>query len=405
MAGSAPLPSAAGSATEPPVNRLPALAALLALAGGALWLGDTVSGRQAVLYLLGGALGIALYHAAFGFTHAFRVFLTDGRGAGIRAQMVMLAVACALFFPALGHGSLFGQSVGGIIFPVGTAVVAGAFMFGIGMQIAGGCASGTLYTVGGGSTAMLVTLAFFIVGSTVGAPHLPWWNSLPRFESVWLIGELGWLPALAVNLAVFGAVYALTVWLEKRRHGTLQHELNSSAVADGPLWRRMLRGRWPLLWGAVALAVLNFATLAVAGRPWGITNAFTLWGSKVAMNWNEDILFWDYWADAAQATALESSIFTDITTVMNFGLIAGALLAAALAGRFAPTLRLPWRILAASIIGGLLLGYGARISTGCNISAYFGGVASGSLHGWVWLPAALAGNWVGLRLRPWFRPA
>jgi uncharacterized membrane protein YedE/YeeE len=30
-------------------------------------------------------------------------------------------------------------------------MVFGAFLFGIGMQLAGGCASGTLFTVGGGA--------------------------------------------------------------------------------------------------------------------------------------------------------------------------------------------------------------------------------------------------------------
>ena len=60
------------------------------------------------------------------------------------------------------------------------------------------------------------------------------------------------------------------------------------------------------------------------------------------------------------------------------------------------------RSLVAAVIGGLLLGYGARIAYGCNIGAYFSGIASGSLHGWLWLVAAFAGNIVGTRLRPWF---
>jgi uncharacterized membrane protein YedE/YeeE len=62
--------------------------------------------------------------------------------------------------------------------------------------------------------------------------------------------------------------------------------------------------------------------------------------------------------------------------------------------------RVPARSLAAAIVGGLLLGYGARLAYGCNIGAYFSGIASGSLHGWVWLVAAFAGNAVGVRLRP-----
>jgi uncharacterized membrane protein YedE/YeeE len=56
----------------------------------------------------------------------------------------------------------------------------------------------------------------------------------------------------------------------------------------------------------------------------------------------------------------------------------------------------------AAVIGGLLLGYGSRLAYGCNIGAYFSGIASGSLHGWVWLVAAFIGNSVGVRLRPWF---
>ena len=53
----------------------------------------------------------------------------------------------------------------------------------------------------------------------------------------------------------------------------------------------------------------------------------------------------------------------------------------------------------AAVVGGPLLGYGARIAYGCNIGAFFGGVASGSLHGWLWLVAAFIGNIAGTRLR------
>ncbi|HBM27478.1 MAG TPA: hypothetical protein DDZ92_01035, partial [Halomonas sp.] len=38
----------------------------------------------------------------------------------------------------------------------------------------------------------------------------------------------------------------------------------------------------------------------------------------------------------------------------------------------------------------------------CNIGAYFSGIASGSLHGWVWMVAAFAGNMAGVKLRPFF---
>jgi uncharacterized membrane protein YedE/YeeE len=111
---------------------------------------------------------------------------------------------------------------------------------------------------------------------------------------------------------------------------------------------------------------------------------------------------WPYWSTPAQASALKASVVTDVTTVMDIGIVLGALAAAAAAGRFAPTWRIPPRSLAAAILGGLLLGYGARIAYGCNIGAYFSGIASGSVHGWVWMLAAFGGNALGARLRPAF---
>jgi uncharacterized membrane protein YedE/YeeE len=62
----------------------------------------------------------------------------------------------------------------------------------------------------------------------------------------------------------------------------------------------------------------------------------------------------------------------------------------------------PKQSLLAAGIGGLLMGWGARLGFGCNIGAFVGGVASGSLHGWIWFLAALPGCLIGIRLRPLF---
>ena len=68
---------------------------------------------------------------------------------------------------------------------------------------------------------------------------------------------------------------------------------------------------------------------------------------------------------------------------MNFGIVAGALLAAGLAGRFAPVFRIAPGPALAAALGGTLMGYGARLAFGCNVGAFFSGIASGSLHGWL----------------------
>lgn len=366
-------------------------AALLGLVAAWLWADQGSAG--AVLWLLGAALGLSLFHASFGFTAAFQQFLSLGRGAGLRAQMVMLAVTCLLFLPAIAAGSVLGQPVRGFVFPVGLALLLGAFLFGIGMQLGGGCASGTLYSAGGGAARMWLTLAAFIAGATLATWQYELWQGWPALAPVSLPDRLGSWPALLLSLGIFGLVFLGSALWERARRG----DVEPLAIGGGD-W---LRGPWPLLWGALALALLNFATLATAGRPWAITAAFPLWGSKLidAVGW-DDPAFWTFWEDPTRTEALLRPLHRDRITIMDIGLMGGAALAASLAGRGTA-----WRLprpgeIAGSLVGGLLLGIGAMLATGCNISAYVGGVASGSLHGWAWILPALAGNWVGLRLRP-----
>jgi len=275
-------------------------------------------------------------------------------------------------------------------------VAAGAFIFGLGMQLGGGCASGTLFSVGGGSTRMLITLFFFIIGSVVGTAHMGWWTAQPAYPATSIVTTMGPWPALAASLALFAVIASITVFAERKRHGRLIDEAKTSR---GPAW---LAGPWPLAAGAIGLAVVNIATLTIGGRPWGVTSAFALWGAKWFGAIGIDVASWPYWAAPAQAAALKSSVLMDVTSVMDFGIILGALLAAILAGRFAPVWTISGRSIAAAVIGGLLLGYGARIAYGCNIGAYFSGIASGSLHGWLWLVAAFIGNIAGTSLRPMF---
>jgi uncharacterized protein len=388
--------SVATRAQRPTIHAGALGVASLAFLAGLVYLDTTVSSRQAGLWIVGGLLGLVLYHASFGFTAAWRQFIADRRGAGLRAQMVMLALGVLLFFPALSAGTLFGHPVTGNISPAGTSVFVGAFIFGIGMQLGGGCASGTLFAIGGGNTRMIVTLFFFVVGSLIGTAHLGWWAALPALKPFSLVKSFGVGPAIVINLVLFAAIAWLSVVAEKRRHGALASG-PASARDGGPPW---LVGPWPMWVGAIALAILNFATLALAGRPWGITSAFALWGAKGAAALGIDVASWPYWQH--QAKALAAPLSFDVTTIMDVGIMIGALAASALAGRFQPGWRVPPRSLAAAVFGGLLLGYGARLSFGCNIGAYFSGIVSGSLHGWLWAVAAFFGNVAGTRLRPVF---
>lgn len=354
---------------------------------------------EAALLLLGLGLGFALFHARFGFTSAWRQLVAVGQGKALRAHTVLLAATAILFAPFLAAGvSPTGVQVAGYVAPVGVGVVVGATIFGIGMQIGGACASGTLYAVGSGQSAILLTLAGFVVGATVGAAHLGWWEATPSLGPISLADAFGGtLGGLVVTLAALGVIAAVTLVVAHRKNPP---PLGPVATATG--LARVIRGAWPLWVGALALAVLNLGVLLVSGSPWGITTAFALWGSKAAGAVGlADPASWNFWA-GPRAEVLAGSVLAESTSLTNFGIMVGALVASALAGAFTLHRRIPGRLALGAVVGGLLMGYGARLAYGCNIGAYLGGIASLSLHGWIWGIMALLGTWIGLRARPFF---
>lgn len=376
--------AASARLSTPPVQGL----ALAFAAAGALVLLSLAyrigNPRLALAAVIGLFAGVALYHASFGFTSAWRRFLFERRGAGLRAQIILILLTCAVSFPLVASGQFFGEPVAGSVAPFGYAAALGAFLFGVGMQFGGSCASGTLFTAGGGNTRMLATLAGFIAGSVLATAHLPMWWSLPALPAYSLVDSYGAAIAFAVTALGLGGLFLYSRQRELRHFGSLEQP---------PEKVHLWRGPWPKSWGCIALAFVGIATLLVLSRPWGITGAFTLWGAKLSQATGLPIEAWPYWQN--RLGWLNRSVFADATSVMNFGIVVGAFAAAAAGGRFAPTFRIPMGQLLLSVCGGLLMGYGARLAYGCNIGAYLGGVISGSLHGWGWLVFGFLGSWLG----------
>ncbi|HYT40356.1 MAG TPA: YeeE/YedE family protein [Acidimicrobiia bacterium] len=345
------------------------------------------------LYVIGVGFGVVLFHSRFGFTSAWRQLVTVGQGRAVRAHMLMLAVACVLFAPLLAAGRGSGN-----VYPIGAGLVVGAVLFGVGMQLGGSCASGTLFAVGSGQTVIVFTLVGFVMGSVVGAWHYAFWiGHLPGRGVSLADSRLGYPGALAVSLLVMAAIVGITLRCERRRRPPI---ISPPPVVSGAA--RAVRGSWPLWVGAILLAALNALTLAVSHKPWGITSAFALWGSKALHGFGVNVGHWAYWSTPEHAKTLARPILADRTSVMDLGIIAGALAASAAGGVFVLHRRIPARTALAATVGGLFMGYGARLANGCNIGAYFSGVASFSLAGWAWGALAMVGTVAGVSLRPIF---
>jgi len=243
------------------------LTGLAILTAGAVLLGSD-GWRYAALLVIGGLLGMSLYHAAFGFTSAYRNAIVRRDISGITAQLIMIGLAMVMFAPFLASGEAFGRHVSGAVAPAGVRVALGSFVFGLGMQLGSGCGSGTLYTVGGGSTRMIVTLIAFCTGAFLGSLDSLQLPALPSLGAVSFGKALGWPLAIILQTALLAAVWlAFRQWAGTRPQKPIWGEgLNVQTLIHGP---------WPLLFSAGMLAVLNLLTLFVAGHPWTVTWAFT----------------------------------------------------------------------------------------------------------------------------------
>jgi uncharacterized membrane protein YedE/YeeE len=335
--------------------------------------------RSAALIAAGFGLGVAFLKTEFSFTASWRRFLVRGEAGGLLAALLLIAIAALVIVPV----AAIVRGFGGAIAPLGPSLVIGAFVFGIGMQLANGCGSGTLYTAGGGSGRMLIALAAFIVGSVIGSLQLPAFLALGGVDPILASDYLGPWGGLAATLASIAVAAVIIVVIARRR---------GAGIAP----------RRSLVIGALAIGALAIATFAAGGHPWSVTFGFTLWGAKLASLMGFDLSSAPFWQWAGPKRALADSVLTDTSSLTDLGMILGAMAAAAAGKPFARAGWPPLPSLAAAAIGGLLMGWGARLGFGCNIGAFVGGVASGSLHGWVWFAAALGGCTVGIRLRPFF---
>ncbi|GAA1189755.1 YeeE/YedE family protein [Streptomyces hebeiensis] len=383
----------------PPVRRVPlVVSALLAVAlTGYVW--SAHGAKPGVLLLLGLGLGVALFHSRFGFTSAWRQLVAVGNGTGLRAHALLLGATATLFALVIGTGTgLFGSVPAPSAGTLGVGLLVGSFLFAVGMQLGGACASGTLFAVGSGQSSIVLTLGGFIAGATLAAWQFDLWKDLPALEPVVMSDHIGWFGSWAVTIAVLAVIVLVSRRVQARRNPPPTGPVPSARGAAA----RALRGSWPLAAGALALAVLGAGVLLVSGGAWGVTSAFSLWGAELVRALGGHPETWTFWQQPGNATMLSGPVLADKNSLTDIGIMIGAAVAAALGGTWTLHRGVPWRTAVAAVLGGVLMGIGARLAGGCNIGAYLAGIASGSLHGWIWGAVAIVGTWAGLKLRPLF---
>ncbi|WP_373331660.1 YeeE/YedE family protein [Thiopseudomonas alkaliphila] len=340
-----------------------------------------VSIRQSLLFIVGIGLGLALAGARFGFTTGWRNLIEQRDASGVLAQLVLLAIAAGISMPLLAK---FPTELSAALGPPSISLLIGALVFGAAMQIADGCGSGTLYKAGLGIPLNMAILPVFALGSFLGSAHLGWWLELGHLQPVGLVTELGASKALLVTYIGL-LVLGLAAWAWSKTAGPTRQLFNKT-----------------LLVGAVVIALLAVLNLLIAGQPWGVVYGFGLWAAKIAQATQLfDPTLNTFWSQPVNAAALEQSIFLDLTSITNLGILAGALwVFSRRSGQASQRLTAKqWMV---GIIAGFLLGYSSRLAFGCNVGAMVSGISTGSLHGWIWVAMAFIGSLFGVRIRRYF---
>jgi len=253
---------------------------------------NNIGERHLYVFLIGIGLGISLYHASFGFTGGWRNFIEKKDSRFLRSQLIMLGFAVIVFSMFINSKSFIydGKMIGAIA-PVGISVIVGSFIFGLAMQLGGGCGSGTLFTAGSGNLKMMITLAFFILGSLIGSYHFDFWIKLPSLGSISLLDYFSKIQTILIQLILLFTIYFVISKLDFDKNQKINHrDIVTSASSFN-----FAKGPWPLILGSISLVFFSFFMMHVAGHPLSVTFAFGLWGAKIANFIGINVESWSYW--------------------------------------------------------------------------------------------------------------
>lgn len=268
------------------------------------------------------------------------------------------------------------------------AMIFGGFIFGIGMVLAAGCASGTTYRVGEGMMGSFVALLGLMIGGLVtsGGALIDLKYYLQPTEGAFkaiTTTDLGVDPGdllregnANLTLAnVFGldpwifvviiAIILLAILIWKRGGEETKTEGTTYEKIFKMGWNWWLTGIAIGIVGIIAFIAFKEYALGISGGWFSFLNAL-ITGDPDKLNW---------------------------FTFLVIGVVMGATIAAGIAGEF--KLRAPnARRLLQQFIGGLIMGIGAVIGTACNIGHILSGVpqlALSSILGGIFI---VLGCWV-----------
>ena len=368
---------------------------------------------EAVFWLVGIGFGITVQRSRFCFTSAFRDFFLLGQTRMIKGILVGLAVCTVGFVMVMSTVSPnpgFGAPPSDAnVLPVGLSTLVAGTLFGVGMVLAGGCVSGSLYRMGEGYIGSWLAIAGVMVGLFFLNNSWNWWwdNLISSEAQIWMPAEISYTGAIIVTTLIMAALLYLAVWRERKANaGFVMPEIKRKSEESTPTSaaseltgyvKNTFRKEWSPIVGGVALGVLNIL-LFIRFRPLGVVGEISRWTTSLsnALGLEELHLKGMEGLGACVMTVADGSWFTS-GFFLNSGIVAGALASAVFAREF--KLRIPQTPVryVQSIVGGVIMGYGAGLGVGCTLGAFFSAVPSLALNGWVYAVGLAVGAYLGVQ--------
>ncbi|MCH2524087.1 MAG: YeeE/YedE family protein [Dehalococcoidia bacterium] len=387
---------------------------IILIAGLVLILSLSNQSTSSIYWIVGIIFGITVQRSRFCFTSAFRDFFLLGQTRMIKGILVGLAVSSVGFVmimstvaPNPGFGAFPSDAH---VLPVGLSTLIAGILFGIGMVLAGGCVSGSLYRMGEGYIASWVAILGVMIGLFLLSNTWNWWwdNLISQEISVWLPANLSYTGALIVTALGLVSVLYIALYRERKvSTGFVMPEIKKLKTDSPPqntfdellgYGRTIFRTEWSPIVGGVVLAIVNII-LFIRFHPLGVVGEISRWSNSIMHTFGAphiDLKGIDALGACATVVSEGGSWFTE-TFFLNIGIVAGATASAIFAREF--KLRVPKSPVRyiQSIGGGIIMGYGAGLGLGCTLGAFFSAVPSMALNGWVYAIGLTIGSYLSVQ--------
>ncbi len=383
--------------------------------------------------ILGTSLGFVLARGAYGFAGAFRKPIAVKDYSLSKSVAIFLAITTVLVAMVAmieeSQNLIKGDYIGiieenGISTTMSFMFIIGGLLFGIGMIMAGGCASGTLQDIGVGAAGAMLALFGWMFGVFVGlifkAPMTDSWMGAD--VNLNLFKELGVFSGLLVNLMIIGLIYVLLIYLENKfgnqeanktaldieQENEKEYIENKVSFVSNKRANRMyynvFQKKWTLLTTAILLSIVGIFSLVDKGG-WGISSTYGYWGAWILDGFGADVTAISLTGDMSQSIVqggLNETVFNDGFwnhggSMYNISIILGSTMAIALSGKFVLDYKMKVRNVVIFVLGGFLMGFGTRLSGGCNIGALVDPIVTGEISGYAYGILLTAGAWIGLK--------